>query len=605
MQFNAPLALVWVLSVPVLLWLWRLAATQRQIRIPSLIPFERLLKRPPHRRTHLVVNFLFWLQLAALLGITLTLMQPMLVRHGARTILIVLDTSASMAAKTQGTTALERAKRLVLGQLTRHALTDQCLVVTTAPVATLTLQPTSDVAALRRAVEELRPSDLGGTLATAARVGRSLLGHEPDETVVVTDEPAPSGLEKTRVRWMTVGESRPNAAIVGLDAQGPLCVPTDAHLLATVQNFSDRPAPVTLTAMQQGRRLTEERGTLEPGARQTFSLALPDDASGWIELALAASGDALEADNHAWVDVQRQVLMPLVIRSTRPAFRRTMASWLAACPTLHVMTEVPAGQGPFVTVTDREQDVPSSASAAMVFLPPQTPRPVLSHWVVSSDHPIGSYLAPVDVVAASLNLSPGLVTSGTVVVSGLVEGRKVPIVVAHEREGHRQVSMLFDPSRDNATPVLLTFFNSVKWLMGQGAAPVTGAPFLVAGFASGTVIVHRPDGVTQAVDTVDGTLRYDGTTAAGLYRVTQGSTERFVGVNFVDPLESNLLKRVSTWHQTEEPASTLPAPRRTTHPLTHWLVLVLLLLVVAEWWWYGAKGASPTRAPRAGARAPA
>ena len=131
MSFLAPWALLWLGSVPVLIWLWRLNATRRQTRISSLIPFEHLLRRPSRRRRRLVVNALFWLQLAALAGLALALAQPMLVRSRARTVLVILDTSASMGAERRGLQVFEEAKRTLLARIARASPGDRFFVVTT------------------------------------------------------------------------------------------------------------------------------------------------------------------------------------------------------------------------------------------------------------------------------------------------------------------------------------------------------------------------------------------------------------------------------------------------------------------------------------------
>lgn len=558
MTFLAPGALIWLASIPVLLWLWRLASTRRQSLIPSLIPFEHLLRRAPKRRSRLVVTLLFWLQLAALLGLTAALARPVLMRPRARTVLVLLDTSASMGARAPGlfgggATAFERAQRALLSRLARKSPADQWLVVTTAPVASLTPQPTSDAATLRQAIERARVAHLGGNLATAAHIGRMLLAAEPDRTLVATDEARPAEQGNDRLQWATVGAPAPNAALVGLDAQGPLCRAAEASVVATVQNFSDEEAGATLTASQGGRRLAETAAAFAPGERQSLALALPDDAAGWVEIALAAKRDGLEADNRAWINLFRGATAPIALRPHTAAFKETLSSWLGACETLTWTMEdgngPPAAPGgePLV-ITDR-WDAAQGAAASMVFEPPSPSRPLLSRWVVASGHPIGSYLAPVETASAALNLSPWT-GSGVVVVAALVNGRKVPVVVADEREGLRTVVMRLDPSHDpGSTPVLLAFFNSLRWLMGTSA------------------------------DTMGGPA------------------------NFFDPVESNLLHRASTWRtnrdrfpfpigqewEKESGPGTISSAGRTAQPLSRALMLAMLVVLLIEWWRYTEK----------------
>jgi hypothetical protein len=223
MSFLTPWALVWLGSLPVLVWLWRLAATHRQLQIPSLIPFEHLLKRPPRRRSRLVVNLLFWLQLAALTLLAATLAQPVMFQRRARTVLVVADTSASLGARSRGSSVFEHARRLLRRRLARKARAEQWLIVASAPVTALTAQPTSDPARLRDVIETLQANDVGGNVGTAAHLGSALLGGEVDHTLVVTDESRPTPAPADDVEFLTVGGTLPNVAFVGLDAHGPLC----------------------------------------------------------------------------------------------------------------------------------------------------------------------------------------------------------------------------------------------------------------------------------------------------------------------------------------------------------------------------------------------
>ncbi|MBI4343090.1 MAG: VWA domain-containing protein, partial [Candidatus Omnitrophica bacterium] len=556
MTLLSPLGLLWLVSIPILCWIWRFTATQHRRQVPSLVPFERLLKRPPKRLTRLVVNTLFWLQLAALLGGALALAQPALVRPPSRTTLVVLDTSASMGAVSGSTSALERAKRALLRRVARKRPTEQLFLVATSPLSPLTPQPTSDAAALRRAIRDVPLSHLGGNLATTAHVGRGLLGAEPDETVIVTDEPVPAAGSggpgpvppEERVRWLSVGAALPNAAIVGLDAQGPLCDPSDARIVVTVQNFAREAQAAGLRVVQNGRRMAEERLELSPGERRSLSLPVPESVEGWVVIELDAARDALASDDRAWIRLERATRLPILLQLRTPSLQSAVSGWLAACPTLAWSAAPPDAGGAALVVTDEEAAL-SSAAAGMLFLPPSQPRPVLSYWTVSSGHPIGSYLAPVGIVGAPLNLASDA-PPGFPVIVALVNGRKVPLVVAEERDGRRLVTMRFSPAGvETAPPVLLAFFNSLRWLLGAPGSQHAGESLMVPAFTSGMVSVRRPDGSTETMAAPDGGVRYDNATLAGLYRFRQAGvgSEVTVAVNAFDPLESNLLDRASTW----------------------------------------------------------
>jgi len=358
-----------------------------------------------------------------------------------------------------------------------------------------------------------------------------------------------------------------------------------------VQNFSEEETAVTVTASEGGRRLAEAHAAFAPGERQSLALALPEETSGWVEIALAAKRDGLEADNRAWIEIHHGAAVPIVVRPHSAALRDTLSAWLGACETLTWTVEDAGGPpaashgGDALVITDHA-DAARGAVASMVFEPPSPPRPILSRWVVASGHPIGSYLAPVETAVAALNLSPWTGSSG--VVAALVNGRKVPVVVAEERDGIRSVVMRLDPSESReATPVLLAFFNSLRWLMGR-AADTMGGPLVAGGFLPGRVAVRRPDGLMDQVESAGGTVSYDTATAAGLYRFVQGPAAVTAAVNFFDPLESNLLHRASTWrtHRDREQGSgpgTVSSLSRVAHPLSRALMLAILLVLLVEW----------------------
>jgi hypothetical protein len=137
--------------------------------------------------------------------------------------------------------------------------------------------------------------------------------------------------------------------------------------------------------------------------------------------------------------------------------------------------------------------------------------------------------------------------------------------------------------------LLVLFFNSLRWLMGQADLVRTGEPLLVPALEAGPVAVQRPDGTIERVAHAGGTFRYEETTAAGTYRLTGGGQVAQRAVNFLDPVESNLLERVSTWPSTPQGASAARDAARTEHPLAKILALLVLMILVGEWWLYSRK----------------
>ena len=632
MHLLSPLALAWLGSIPALIWLWRYATSRRQIRIPSLVPFERLLRRAPTHRTRLLVNWLFWLQLACLLLAALALAEPVLVGHSARTTLVIIDTSASMQASVGGPSAFGRAKQELLTRIARKEPHERMVLVASAPVTPLTREPLSDEVQLRGLVQRLSPSDVGGNLALAGRIGRAVVGREPDAILILTDEPPPLHADSA-VEVRSFGSALPNVAIVGADLSDPLCVPAtasetgeppnghpSARLLVTVQNFSDEEQPLRLSARVPDAQDVAHTLTLLPQQRETIPVSLPGGIEGPVTIRVETARDALAVDNQLIVSLAREgrsggagQQIPVVLASERPEVSQVIGRWLDACPRIawHVMdatnpptprsgADAPADS---ILITDQAELAASWPSTSMMIAQHSSgsPRLTLTHWLIDSSHPITSYLEPLESVVTALAPPPqssvgGLVgASGEPVLWAVSEDRKVPLVLASERQGTRRVTFLLDPTATpNSVPLTLVFFNSLRWLAGSRRFTVTGEPLTFGFVEPGRVRIERPDGAVEWRDHPGGIFRYEATDRTGRYRVEGPPRAIERTVNFVHPIESNTMTRSSTWSADPSAEPTTDAEASARYPMVHWLLRLMLIILVVEWWLYSRKGRHET-----------
>ena len=95
--------------------------------------------------------------------------------------------------------------------------------------------------------------------------------------------------------------------------------------------------------------------------------------------------------------------------------------------------------------------------------------------------------------------------------------------------------------------------------------------------------------MTDTIQVEGGLLRYEATDRAGMYRIAQGSKEQISAVNFLDPLESNLLERASTWRAVAESEVASERQRPVSLPAAASLAALVLLLLLLEWYFYGSK----------------
>ena len=262
-------------------------------------------------------------------------------------------------------------------------------------------------------------------------------------------------------------------------------------------------------------------------------------------------------------------------------------------------TDGPAPTAPHLVITDASVGPdgadgsdglmgPNAAGLLRLIGPGSQGSVRLAHWMVEQSHPIASYLSPLEAVAASWSSSAGAV-SGEPVVWGLAGGVRQPLVVAGEEDGRKTVTFVIDPVRSPpSTPLVIAFFNSLQWLASQSDVSRTGDPLIIPSLDAGPVSVRRPDGRTERLLHPGGPFRYDATTVAGRYEVRSTGAAVARAVNFLDPVESNLFTRASTWRAVPASASARKTPL-TTVPLSRRLIWVILVVLLVEWFFSGAR----------------
>jgi len=151
--------------------------------------------------------------------------------------------------------------------------------------------------------------------------------------------------------------------------------------------------------------------------------------------------------------------------------------------------------------------------------------------------------------------------------------------------------ILADPTAGSpSVPLVVVLLNGLRWVTGSMGLVTTGEPLTVGPLASGMIRIQRPDGRVEWTAHPGGLFRYEATDQTGRYRFVQGehAIERLV--NFLDPVESNTMTRLSTWGD-EPGVSAAPAsPRGHRHPLATWLLGLLAVVLMAEWGLYLRRG---------------
>jgi hypothetical protein len=573
-----------------------------------------------------------WLSLALQLAIFALLLlaaaDPQRVAAGGegRTVVVLIDRSASMAATDEPggrlAAARQKARALVAGLGAR----DRALVASFAADVTAESGLETDPDRLARAVDRVaaseEPADLPRALAFAASVARG----RPRPTIVLVSDGAfaedararvrwtdaraddASGdvsLSGVDVRWLPVGRRGRNVALLAFAARRLPADPASVEASATLRNFGDAPARVALEISAGGVGPAIERVPLELAAGATLRHVLPDVAAAGARLEASivqpagqalADLDDLPLDDRAFAAVpgleRRRVLRigdpdlyldgallslgrSVSVDRARPeAAEGTRARWSDYDAVIFdgvAPTPAPEG-GRFLYLAPRGPGSPFPARGAVK-------DPVISE--SRRGHPLLRQLDLSDVNIAEaprLGLAPGDVA--------VASSFGLPLVVARERPGLRVAALAFDVRRSDlpmrpAFPLLLA--NALGWLADADTREIM--PALVGGTARvpvprGTtrVDVRDPSGARTAWpaegDALDVPIR-----RAGFYQV--GAVT--LAANLSDAVESDTTpaKALVLGGKTLQPPD--PPAGRGRRPLAVWALLAAAALLFVEW----------------------
>ncbi|MBL8755307.1 MAG: BatA and WFA domain-containing protein [Planctomycetes bacterium] len=571
MTFTQPLGLLALLAVPavVLLHLFRNKLPQRRIAASFLFPDQALLAGAGRTRTRLLRTPSFWCELLAAILLAAWLGGLSFGGRRALPLVLVLDGSASMAAK--GTQAL--AQERVRARLAAHGGGAFVGILRTGSRPEILLDPRDPAPDVDAALQRWAPSLPRHDVHLALDVARELAG--PDgEVVFVTDEPAPPGHADVEV--LGCGVRAANAALLGAERL-PGAPP---RLRIRAQKYGELPA-ATVVVSADGKEVARAAVPWQDAVAD-FTVAWP---GGHDVVAVQLDADALAIDDAVLV-VPPPLRTVAIADELAPATRAALASerafaavpdWRPAASRAEAQLVLADAPGP-VAGGQCELVVTRGTGELLVHKPPFT---------VDRASPLGEGLRfdGVQWVAGAQEL-PGrvLVAAGPHVLAseeGLDTGRRVWL---------RLVGEAGNLVRAPDWPVLCS--NLVEGVRGLVPGPLATAVAIGQEIAwrqrpgDAPLLVEAPGGARQNLAFVGDTGGFV-PTRPGLHHwvATDGRIRGTFAASFVDASESDLRAVVAA----DRPAQAIPATSgrasvRDTGFERRLLVVMVLLCLVADWW---------------------
>jgi len=626
MNLLNPLNFLW--AVPLLggiVALWMLRLKRQDVTVSSLYLWNTLLQETqanaPFQK--LRRNLLLFLQLLAAFLLVFALARPFVYGAGVsgHTIVIVLDTSASMNATDVSPSRLAAAKSAADDFVDRQMRGGDVATVLSASSKPQSLLSgfTGDSGRLHAAIDGAGGTDTVADMPSALTLAQSLVGTRTGAEIRVFSDGAYSqdDLRKlgtlsyggTDVALTSVGTASPdNLAITRLDGRRNPQTGVN-EVFAEVQNLGSRPhSGGTLSLLKDGRLIDARALSFTNNMQvETFDSPLLKDG-GIITARLDDVKDDLATDNQA----------SLVLAPPRP--RRVLLVTdgniflerglnldpdvvLAECTPDEFATVGKNGVGYGMVVFDGALPAtPLPPGNYLVFGADSAQMPVTSSG--SSDNP--TYIDenrthPVMrfVDLEGLHLRTALHTQTQPWGQSLAEADSGPLIAAGEHNGLRVVSVSFNLSDSDwplrvSFPIFLT--NSVRWLTAAGGlgastpeTPTGGVASVAVPPGQSSVSITRPDGSKTAVNAPEtgGVVLVDDTRQAGIYHARVGSADYPFAVNLDSADESRLAAQKPpqlTHPGTPQIAAIhLPLSRRAKDDLWPTLAAAALILLLVEW----------------------
>jgi len=593
MNFLNPwLAALAALAIPlVVAFLNRRKVIRR--RVPSALLLRELQSDRPSRRRFAVPQH--WLALLlcllAMAAVVVAVTDPVVEGHGPSTTVLVVDTTASMAAIEPGESQTRLARGLARVDDVLAALSgrDTVAVVEAGAEARVLVRPTADREAVKAALTGLSARGASAEPGAAFRLANALCATTPEARILLlTDdtsaEPPPLACP---LELLPVGRDAGNAAITEFTARE-----VDAlglvEVWLEVENASNVARTIQVDLLVDDQLAEVVAIPVEPGGRVGRLTRLTRGEGERIEARLRVEGgNALEQDDHAFAFIDRGERTRVLLVTDKPGGFTTNALRLhpRAALTVVAPADVEADSGPYdLMVLDgaaltaeqlpKARHVVAFGAAAGVgaTLGAEVARPKVLWW--DFEHPLFRYvdLDRVEIEAAQ----PLVVLDGDKVLVRSEPGGA--LVSLREQDGQRWVRFGFLPEHSDLV-LRIAFANLVANFVDEARAERSQPGSLavavgrrVPGARQGWTLTSANGAVSRAAT--------DPITTAGIYTLRDdgGREVGRVTSNGLSDHEASLAVRADI-----PPAATVAAPGSWADELWRVPVLLALALLGMEW----------------------
>ena len=304
-----PLALIGLVSLPIIVAFYMLRLRRRDLPVGSTFLWQQLIRdveaNAPWQK--LRFSWLLLVQLLIAFIVVLAAARPFSTVDSdlAANVVLVVDTSASMGAATDDEDRMALARERAREVVGRLPVGGRITVVAAADTAEVLVSETDDRQAALDAIDGIEPTQLPGDLTDAFALSSALAARDAESTIVVVTDAGGERLPEVGVGAPVVvervGETNQNQAIAALSALRR-AGGAQLDLFVAVTNHATAAATRRLEILADGELVEARDLTIPPGQRAEVLVSTVPAAARTIEAQLAA-GDGLAVDDRAFAVV--------------------------------------------------------------------------------------------------------------------------------------------------------------------------------------------------------------------------------------------------------------------------------------------------------------
>jgi hypothetical protein len=597
--------------MPVIIFFYLLKLRRRPQVVPSTLLWQRavedLTANAPFQK--LRKNLLLYLQLLILALLVFALARPLmnLEVRGGRSLIVLLDNSASMQTQegdeTRFDQAIEKVEQLIEGLSSG----DSMMLIEFARTARVVASFSSEAPKLRRLLGTVKPTHETTNPRDALLLAKSLARKLDNAEIAVisdgsyADTLSDIGMENIPLRFLKVGQRTDNVGFTRVDLRRAPESERDFQLFAEITNYTLLPKTLSLEIYNNDTLIDARQIRLEPDStlNQLIENSLFED--GEIVLTLNTD-DPFPLDDTAYLVMKKSAETKLLLVGPPNYFLEKAIRFdrdLNAKVTTMSLDEYPPDRPEAFDVTIFDTVTPEEIPQGNYLYLGATPflegfeengvipSPPIYDW--DSQHPVMRYVELSDVAIAEARDVTLPAASQTL--ASTANDR--PLVAFHSAQNRNVVVVTFNLF-DSNLPLRMAFplfiSNSLNFLSrnkaaGQASLFQTGQTVeLDIPLDVETITVLTPG--EETVNVERGPLNaaaFDNTRLVGFYDVALGkeATDTF-GVNLLNKAESNIepADTLTLDNELEVEASEL---NRVNTEVWPWFALAGLLFLLLEW----------------------